>query len=50
VWVEEYLDLASPVLTRPVRVVTGEAHVPDAPGFDPDWDEDAGDRCAADTR
>lgn len=44
----EYLDLASPILTRPAQPVGGYVQAAEAPGFDLEWDEDAVSRYAAD--
>lgn len=43
----EHLDLAGPVLQRRPEVRDGLHHIPDRPGFDLDWDEDAVRRYAA---
>jgi mandelate racemase len=42
----EYLDLASPVLTRPARPAGGCVQAADTPGFGLEWDEAAVERYA----
>lgn len=42
----EYLDLAAPVLTEPLRIVDGMAAPPDRPGNGLEWDREAVSRFA----
>jgi mandelate racemase len=37
----EYLDLAAPILTEPVKIEDGHALVPNGPGIGLEWDEQA---------
>ncbi len=37
----EWLDVASPILQRPLRIEQGQAVIPETPGVGLEWDEDA---------
>ena len=37
----EYMDLANPILEKPIRIDGGMAYIPEAPGAGVEWDEEA---------